>query len=128
MFTTRFNTKKEEGKFRLIHDLSYPKGDSVNSAIPKEYTSVSYENIETVIHLVQQHGHNCLMTKSYIEDAFRLLPIHPDDHHLLDFTWEGKYYYDTCLPMGCSSSCQLFEKISNNFTPPRDRRDISPVR
>jgi hypothetical protein len=65
MFTTRFNTKQiEEGKFRLIHDLYYPKGDSVNSAIPTEYTSVSYENIETVIHLVQQHGHNCLMAKS----------------------------------------------------------------
>jgi len=92
--------RKEEGKFRLIHDFSYPKGDSVNSVIPKEYTSVSYENIETVIHLVQQHGHNCLMAKSDIEDAFRLLPIHPDDHHLLGFTWEGKYYYDTCLPMG----------------------------
>jgi hypothetical protein len=53
---------------------------------------------ETVIHLVQRHGHNCLMAKSDIEDAFRLLPIHPDDPHPLGFTWEGKYYYDTCLP------------------------------
>jgi hypothetical protein len=116
MFTTRFNTKKkEEGKFRLIHDLYYPKGDSVNSAIPTEYTSVSYENIETVIHLVQQHGHNCLMAKSDIEDAFRLLPIHPDDHHPLGFTWEGTYYYDTCLPMDCSSSCQLLDNFSGKL-------------
>ena len=92
--------------------MSYPKGDYVNSAIPTKYTSVSYVNIETVIHLVQRHGHNCLMAKSDIEDEFRLLPIHPYDHHLLGFTWEGKYYYDTCLSMGCSSSCQLFEKFS----------------
>ena len=71
--------------------------------------------METVIHLVQRHGHNCLMAKSDIEDEFRLLPIHPYDHHLLGFTWEGKYYYDTCLSMGCSSSCQLFEKFSTAF-------------
>lgn len=41
--------KKEKGSFRLIHDLSFPKGDSVNSWTPPEYTMVSYQNIETVI-------------------------------------------------------------------------------
>jgi hypothetical protein len=36
--------KNETGKFRMIHDLSVPKDNSVNSGTPKEYTQVNYEN------------------------------------------------------------------------------------
>ncbi|CAG2213355.1 unnamed protein product [Mytilus edulis] len=88
------------------------KGNSVNSSIPAEYTSVSYENIENVIHLVESQGHKALMAHADVENAFRLLPINLEDYHFLGFTWNGKFYYDTCLPMGLSSSCQLFEKFS----------------
>ena len=104
--------KKEIGEFRLIHDLSFPRGDSVNSHIPEEFTSVSYQNIETVIELVQRFGFNCLMSKADIKDAFRLIPINPCDYHLLGFHWNSKFYYDMALPMGASSSCQLFENFS----------------
>jgi hypothetical protein len=44
------------------------------------------------------------MGKCDIEDAFRLVPIHPTDYHMLGFTWNKLYYYDRCLPMGASSS------------------------
>ena len=60
--------KKEEGSFRLIHDLSFPKGDSVNSFIPPIFSSVFYLNIETVINFVQDYGFNCLMCKADIQD------------------------------------------------------------
>lgn len=53
------------------------------------------------------------MAKTDIEDAFRVIPIHPADYYLLGFTWEGQYYYDKCLPMGASSSCQIFESFSS---------------
>ncbi|XP_033739135.1 uncharacterized protein LOC117326493 [Pecten maximus] len=52
------------------------------------------------------------MAKADIEDAFRLLPIHPSQYKYVGFMWDNKYYFDKCLPMGCSSSCQLFEKLS----------------
>ncbi len=32
--------KKELGEFRVIHDLSFPKGDSINSGIPDELCMV----------------------------------------------------------------------------------------
>ena len=104
--------KKEIGQYRLIHDLSFPKGDSVNSHIPEEFTTVSYQNIETVIDLVHSHGYNCLMSKADIKDAFRLIPVHHDDYHLLGFHWNNRFYFDMALPMGASSSCQLFECFS----------------
>jgi hypothetical protein len=55
------------------------------------------------------------MAKCDIEDAFRLVPIHPTDYHLLGFTWNNLYYYDRCLPMGASSSCQIFESFSSSL-------------
>lgn len=52
------------------------------------------------------------MEKTDIEDAFLIIPINPSDYHLLRFSWEEKFYFDKCLPMGANSSYQLFEKLS----------------
>ena len=52
------------------------------------------------------------MAKTDIKSAFRIIPVHPDDHPLLGMKWENLYYYDRCLPMGCSSSCSIFEAFS----------------
>jgi hypothetical protein len=79
--------KNIPGKFRLIHDLSFPKGNSINSHIPSENSAVQYDSIDTVIKLIKHFGRHCLMAKCNIEDAFRLVPIHPTDYHLLVFTW-----------------------------------------
>lgn len=76
---------------------------------------VSYQNIETVIELVQNFGFNCLMSKADIEDAFRLIPIHASEYPLLGFKWNGQFYYDAALPMGTSESCQLFESFSTSL-------------
>ena len=100
--------KKQPGRFRLIHDLSFPRGASVNSSISPENTSVQYENIENV-----KNGRHCLMAKADIEDAFRLLCVHPDDYHKLLLTYNGAFYYDRALAMGISSVCQLFERFSS---------------
>lgn len=104
--------KKEAGKFRLIHHLSHPKGTSVNDGIPKEDSSVSYVSFDRAVMLVQRAGVGALMAKSDIESAFRLLPVHPECYHLLGCQVDGCYYYDACLPMGCSISCHYFELFS----------------
>ncbi|XP_056009591.1 uncharacterized protein LOC130046335 isoform X1 [Ostrea edulis] len=53
------------------------------------------------------------MAKSDIKDAFRIMPVNPLDYHLLGFVWNSAFYYERCLPMGASSSCQIFEQLSN---------------
>lgn len=107
--------KNIPGKFRLITDLSFPKGNSINSHIPPENSTVQYDSIDTVIKLIKQFGRHCLLSKCDVEDAFRLVPIHPLDYHLLGFTWNNMFYYDRCLPMGASSSCQIFESFSSSL-------------
>ena len=34
------------------------------------------------------------------------------DYDLLGIFWQGKYYYDRVMPMGCASSCRTFEMFS----------------
>lgn len=81
--------KSEPNKFRIIHDLFFPAQDSVNSNIPREYSQVHYDSIDTVLSLVRQYGIGSLMAKTDIKDAFRKIPVNPKDYHLLGFTWEG---------------------------------------
>ena len=104
--------KHEIGKFRLIHDLSFPKGDSINCYTSKEYTTVQYESLDIVIDLVRSYGLNSLIAKADIQDAFRLVPIRPQDYPLLGFTWNGMLYHDKVLPMCSAVSCQTFERFS----------------
>lgn len=112
--------KKDPNSFRLIHDLSYPEGKSINDHISSEHTIVSYDNIDTIISLVKIFGKNSLMAKADILEAYRQIPINPADFELLGFTskdMEGniEYYFDTRLAQGLSISCQIFEKFSTSL-------------
>jgi hypothetical protein len=104
--------KKTIGDFRLIHHLSYPEGSSVNDFIDPKLCSVKYTEFDEAIHMVQDLGQNCYLFKMDIKNAFRLLPVHPDDFELLGFMFNGSYYFDKCLPFGCCISPSLFEKFS----------------
>ena len=74
--------KKEPGKFRLIHDLSFPRkppNSSVNDGIDPIDATVSYETLDEVIALLHRAGKGALMAKVDIENAFRIIPIHPSN-------------------------------------------------
>lgn len=105
--------KKSPGQFRLIHHLSYPEGNAINDFIEPALTSVHYSTFDDAAAKLLQLGHGALFAKTDIDSAFRLIPIHPDDHCLLGFRFDNQYYYDTCLPMGASSSCAIFERFSS---------------
>lgn len=105
--------KKEPNKFRLIHHLSFPKGGSVNDAIDQEACSVTYTSFDAAVRWVRHYGKGALMAKADVESAFRLLPVHPESFRLLGCHWNGGFYVDQCLPMGCSVSCALFEQFSS---------------
>ena len=105
--------KSTPGQFRLIFDLSYPHGSSVNSGISKEYSTVAYTHFDEITKMVQREGQGSYLFKVDIKSAFRLLPIHPDNFSLLGMEFQGKYYVDKCLPFGLSVSCALFEKFSS---------------
>ena len=104
--------KKEPGEFRLIHHLSYPSGKSLNDFIDPKLCSVQYTSFDEAVHMVQDLGRGCLLGKSDIKSAFRLLPVSVLDFDQLGFKFDGKFYFDKAMPFGCSIACQCWELYS----------------
>ena len=52
------------------------------------------------------------MAKTDLKSAFRLIPIHPDDWHLLGIHWNNQYYVDLYFPFGFRSAPFLFNQLS----------------
>ena len=104
--------KKSPGEFRLIHHLSFPKGSSVNYGISHYNSMVQYATIGDVITCMKLAGKGCYLAKTDIQNAFLIIPIQPDDYGLLCMQWRGSFYLDSCMPMGCASSCRTFEIFS----------------
>lgn len=49
--------KKKNGKYRLIHDFSYPNSQSVNDQIAKDNESVRYQTLDNATYTILQLGH-----------------------------------------------------------------------
>ena len=70
-------------KFHLIIDLSAPCGFSVNERISLLLRSIQYVTVDQVVRLVAQCRQRGLMVKTDIWSAYRQVPIHTNDQHLL---------------------------------------------
>ena len=106
----------EKQGWRMIQYLSYPAGNSVNNNfIDPELATVQYTSFDRVLLTVSQLGVGAELARMDILSTFRLLILHPDDFELFGFFFKDQFYFDKCLPMGCSPSCALFEKFSSFF-------------
>lgn len=107
-------------KVRVITDLSWPPGGSVNSFISKELSSISYITIDDATKMVKNCGKGCLMAKLDIAEAYRHILIQPQDWHLLGTTWicdddSVEFYIDTRLPFGLRTSARLFTMFADGL-------------
>ena len=59
---------------------------------------MSYISVDDAIRQIGMLGPGIILAKINIESAFRLIPVHPADGHLLAMEWKGSIYFDTCLP------------------------------
>ena len=74
---------------------------------------MQYQTIDNAISAIKEIGVGALLAKTDLENAYKLVPVHPDDFELLGFSIDGKFYYDKTLPFGLSYACNLFEKFSS---------------
>ncbi len=67
--------KKTPGQFWVIHDLSAPFGGlSVNSHIPKEAGTVSYDTVDKSISLIQYIGPGYCVSKNWHQACLQAYP------------------------------------------------------
>jgi len=105
--------KYRPGKWRLIVDLSVPYGLSVSDAINKEWCSLSYVSVDDVVKCTLQKCRGALVVKLDIKQAYRNIPVHPEDCMLLGMKWQGrvladKVLADKVLPFGLWSVPMIF--------------------
>ena len=101
------------GKWRLITDLSFPPGNSVNDGIDPAICSLRYTTVEDVASVAAQLGPHTLMAKIDIESAYRLIPVHPEDRFLLGVNWRDQVYIDPMLPFGLRSAPKIFNAVAD---------------
>ena len=115
------------GKWRLITDLSFPEGASVNDGIDRGLCSLQYTSVENVARAAQALGRGALLAKLDIKSAYRLVPVHPDDRHLLGFEWRGRHYVDGMLPFGLRSAPKIFTAVADALEWVLRRRGVARI-
>ena len=94
-------------------DLSIPVGSSVNDGIDKKFCSLSYVSVDDVVDGVVECGRGCLMAKIDVRSAYRNIPVHPDDRHLLGIFWRGNTFLDDTLPFRLRSAPKIFNAVAD---------------
>ena len=107
--------KYKPGKWRLIFNLSAPHSHAVNDAILKELCSFSYVSVDDVVSSILLMGRGTLMAKMDIKEAYRMVPVHPEDRLLLGMKWKGQTYIDKTLPLGLHSAPLIFTAVGDGI-------------
>ena len=105
--------RNKPGKWRLIVDLSSPQGMSINDGIDTDRSSLSYASVDHLAALVVSTGRGGFLVKADIREAYRMVPVHPQDQHLLGVRWESAVYIDKALPFGLRSAPKIFSAVAD---------------
>ena len=76
-------------KWRLIVDLSSPIHHSVNDGISPELCSLVYAKVDDTVQHILRLGRDTQLAKIDLKNAYCIVPIHPQDQHLLVVSWDG---------------------------------------
>ena len=114
-FITR--EKPDSENRRVIVDLSWPKGNSVNDFVNSdEYMGtkfmLTFPSIDDITAQIIRLGHGCLLYKVDISRAFRHIKVDPSEYDKLGLNWEG-FYFDSCLPFGFKHGSKIFQRTSD---------------
>ena len=112
-----FMTREKPGAphRRVIIDLSFPTGKSVNAGVDSEqYLGSKFlltlPTIDTITNKLVKLGRGALLYKIDISRAFRHVKIDPADYKYLG---KKKYFLDSCLPFGFQHGSAIFQRLSD---------------
>ena len=55
------------------------------------------------------------MAKLDLKSAYRMVPVHPEDHWLLGMSWNDQLFGDTRLPFGLRSAAKIFSAVADGI-------------
>ena len=116
-----FMTRKKAGAphCRVIIDLSFPAGESVNAGVDSEQylgskflLTLPTIDLDTITNKLDKLGKGALLYKSDISRAFRHVKIDPADYKYLGLHFEN-YFLDSCLPFGFRHGSAISQYLSD---------------
>ena len=105
--------KSHSDKWRLIFDLSSPHGHSINDGISSELCSLRYASLDNAVEIIMGLGRSTALAKFDLSNAYRIVPVHPEDQPLLGIYWQGAVYMDRSLPFGLRSAPKIFNAVAD---------------
>ena len=113
--------KKGSQDRRVILDLSFPIGNSVNDGIPKDSymgfdAKLTFPRTDDFAVRLFQLGQGYYMFKIDLSGYFRQIPLDPRDYSLIGYVIDGNIYFDKVLLMGMRSAPYIAQRITNAIT------------
>ena len=68
---------------------------------------------DEAVQKVVASGPGARLAKIDEEQAYRNIPVHPEDRHLLGMAWEVEVYVDAQLPFGLRSAPMIFSAVTD---------------
>ena len=114
-FLTR--DKPNSNNRRVILDLSFPQGKSVNDGVQKgiylnTYLELNYPSVDAVVNCLKALGTEALLYKIDISCAFRHIRIDPVDLDLLGLKYD-QLFIDCTLPFGFRHGSVFFQRCTD---------------
>ena len=107
--------RNRPNKWRLIVDLSSPEGSSVNDELDRGLCSIKYASIDDAVAIIRRLGTGALLAKVDLREAYRVVPVHPEDRPRLGMQWKGDVYLDAALPFGLRSAPKIFSALADGL-------------
>ena len=110
--------KRDSNKRRVIMDLSFPPGRSVNDGIDKTHycgvpITLMYPTVDTLARRIVELGNNVLIWKKDLVQAFCQIPLCPREFLLIGFRWRNLLYFNKVVPMELHSAAYICQRVTN---------------
>lgn len=104
---------------RVVVDLSFPPGESVNDGIPGDTFMgmpfvLRYPSVDDLARIVREKGRGCLLFKRDLRRAYKQLPISPNDWGFCGIKWRDNLYIYVSEIFGLRSSAMACQRTTNS--------------
>ena len=110
--------KKDSATRRVVVDLSWPRGLSINDGIPvNDYlgktVNLTLPTVDYMAERVRVLGPDCYMYKLDLARGYRQLRLDPLDWPLMSIMHGGELYMDICPPFGLRTAALMMQRTNN---------------
>ena len=112
---------KDKDKRRVIVNLSYPKGNSVNDLVDRQHFdhsefALKFPTVEKIASESLNFGTEGFLAKVDVARAFRNLRVDPADALKFGIKWQDQYFLDIGVTFGWVHGSSAFQMVSDAVT------------